>query len=375
MNNRQEPARCIHFDLNKIKPWSNLWLVTFSPPKTKALTISNNRDRHENPQIYFNNIPIDEVNTHCYLGLTFSYNLKWNAHIDNVTVKASQRTNMMIPLKYKLDKTSLQTMYLTFVRPVMEYGISVWGGTYDSNIVKLERVQIDALRIITGATQRSNIANLYAEVNIPTFMERRDTQMLMMMFKVKNNITPSSLSDLLPNDHPVEHNYNLRRENHMNNPIPRLESTSRSFMYYAKNLWNNLSQNFKNTQSISVFKKGIQNLKEQNVLYYYGKRWCNVHHSRIRMGCSKLNEDLCQNLHVKDSPTCACGSNTETAKHYFMDCPLFIDERRNLVNTVTQITEFKLNTLLHGCPDLILQSNKHVFDAVHRYLKDTKRFE
>ena len=98
------------------------------------MTISNKRDRHENPQIYFNNIPIDEVNTHCYLGLTFSYNLKWNAHIDNVTVKASQRTNMMIPLKYKLDKTSLQTMYLTFVRAIMEYGISVWGGTYDSNI-------------------------------------------------------------------------------------------------------------------------------------------------------------------------------------------------------------------------------------------------
>ena len=34
-------------------------------------------------------------------------------------------------------------------------------------------------------------------------------------------------------------------------------------MYYAKN--------FKNMRSISVFKKEIQNLKEQNVLYYYGK--------------------------------------------------------------------------------------------------------
>ena len=70
---------------------------------------------------------------------------------------------------------------------------------------------------------------------------------MFMMFKVKNNITPSSLSDLLLHDHPVEHNYNLNRENHMNNPMPRLESTSRTFMYYAKNLWNNISQNFKNT--------------------------------------------------------------------------------------------------------------------------------
>ena len=95
VDNRQEAAECINSKLNKIKNWSNQWLVTFLPPKTKSLTISK-RDRHEHPPIHFNNIPIAEVHTHCYLG----NNVESNAHIDNVTVKASQRTNMMIPLKY-----------------------------------------------------------------------------------------------------------------------------------------------------------------------------------------------------------------------------------------------------------------------------------
>ena len=32
VDNRQEAAECINSDLNKIKNWSNQWLVTFSPP-------------------------------------------------------------------------------------------------------------------------------------------------------------------------------------------------------------------------------------------------------------------------------------------------------------------------------------------------------
>ena len=45
----------------------------------------------------------------------------------------------------------------------MEYCIAVWGGTYDSNILKLERLNVEAQRLITDATARSNISNLYAE--------------------------------------------------------------------------------------------------------------------------------------------------------------------------------------------------------------------
>ena len=56
--------------------------------------------------------------------------------------------NMIMPLKYKLDRRSLENMYKPFVGPVMEYGIVVWGGTYETSLANLVEINIKAMRII-----------------------------------------------------------------------------------------------------------------------------------------------------------------------------------------------------------------------------------
>jgi len=91
-----------------------------------------------NPPVIFNTQVIEEVTSHTYLGLKFSNNLRWNNHIHDISLRARQRLNLMIPLKYKLNRQALETMYHAFVLPSMEYGIVVWGGTYDSDMAKLE---------------------------------------------------------------------------------------------------------------------------------------------------------------------------------------------------------------------------------------------
>ena len=50
----------------------------------------------------------------------------------------------------------------------MEYASVVWGGTYDSDLCKLDQVQVEAMRLITGATARSSIKALYEETGWPT---------------------------------------------------------------------------------------------------------------------------------------------------------------------------------------------------------------
>ena len=82
-------------------------------------------------------------------------------HIHEIAVKAPQQLNAMQPLKHKLDRSSLETMYKSFVLPVMEYAVAVWGGSYDSDILKLELIHVNGMCLVTGATAWSNIANLY----------------------------------------------------------------------------------------------------------------------------------------------------------------------------------------------------------------------
>ena len=83
---------------------------------------------------------------------------------------------------------------------------------------------------------------------------------------------------------------------------------------------------------------------DSKIHYYYGQRWANVHHSRMRIGCSGLNYDLHTNLHVINSPSCRCGAPQETANHYFMECILYDDQRLELRDVVSAICPFEFKT-------------------------------
>ena len=242
---------------------------------------------------------IEDVPAHTYLGLKFAHNLRWNHHINDISIKARRKLNLMIPLKFKLDRKSLEIMYKSFVQPTMEYAISVWGGTFDSDLVKLERIHVDGMRLITGATARSNIANVYEETKFMSISERRDLSMLIMVYKIKNGLTPGYLVDIMPRENHEYIRYNLRNNQDISVPYTRLEIFRRSFVPFAINLWNKLSQANRNEPTLLAFKHSlIKERDEPNVLYYYGNRWPSIHHSRLRIGCSKFNHDLHYNLHV-----------------------------------------------------------------------------
>ena len=69
----------------------------------------------------------------------------------------------MRKLKFKLDRRSLQTVYFSIIRLVIEYSDVVWDTCilYEAN--ELETIQIEATRIITGATKLVSIDSLYTE--------------------------------------------------------------------------------------------------------------------------------------------------------------------------------------------------------------------
>jgi hypothetical protein len=56
-------------------------------------------------------------------------------------------------LKFRLDRSSLEKLYLSFIRPLLEYGDVVEDSHNIYLINNLEKVQIEAMRIILGGTK------------------------------------------------------------------------------------------------------------------------------------------------------------------------------------------------------------------------------
>ena len=318
VDNRDESARLVTEDLARIAAWSEKWLVTFSPAKTKSLIISNKNDAYKNPAVNLMGKHVEEVDSHMYLGLCFSNNLRWKAHINDISLKARRKLNLMIPLKMKVDRKSLETMYKCFVQPSMEYANVIWGGSYDVDILKLENIHLDAMRLIVGATSRSNIVNVMNEIGGYYIRNRIDQASLLMMFKILNGLAPEYLCDIMaelngPRNYILRNHYNLRV------PLCRLETYRRSFFPRTINLWNNLSKDVKALESVESFKLSFFVKKsELVVLYYFGQRWPSVHHARMRIGCSKLNHDLYSNLHVRDNPSRDCGAFFPSMPYFYI---------------------------------------------------------
>jgi hypothetical protein len=76
------------------------------------MIISRKIEPQFHPPLYSNNVPIKNVTTHKHLGLTFSNDGSWTTHINEIITKASSRLNIVHKLKFKVDRKSLEHMYL-----------------------------------------------------------------------------------------------------------------------------------------------------------------------------------------------------------------------------------------------------------------------
>ena len=98
----------------------------------------------------------------------------------------------------------------------------------------------------------------------------------------------------------------------------------------------------------------------------------NYLHTRLRTHCSALNLDLFLKK-VSETPLCSCGS-IEDSQHYFFHCSHYQTQRTALMNGISTIHTPTLNLLLYGNSNLSVDINKAIFDKVHKFILDTKRF-
>jgi hypothetical protein len=266
-------------------------------------------------------------------------------------------------------------MYLVFIRPIMEYADIVWDSPM--NVLEpLEKIQRNAARIVTGATAKCSTQGLYDETAWQPLAYRRESHRLVQFYKIMTGRAPSYLSDLVPDQVGTRTRYELRNRQNLDLPIARINSLSYSFFPTTAKLWNNLRTEHKSKPSIQSFKMTrTRNLPKKNPLYSIGARLESCIHSRLRIGNSPLNAHLCNDLHVIPSPICPCGAGqNETPEHFFLTCSLFDQSRNELKQDLLPYVINNVDFLLYGVPNESIAENTKIFTAVHKFIRNSKRF-
>ncbi len=78
-----------------------------------------------------------------------------------MTSKASKKVDQLRSLMHKLDKLTLQTMYMTYIRPTLEYASIVWCNCSEKERKEIEDVQLSAARVVTSAVKGTSHEIIY----------------------------------------------------------------------------------------------------------------------------------------------------------------------------------------------------------------------
>ena len=73
-----------------------------------------------------------------------------------------------------------------------------------------------------------------------------------------------------------------------------------------------------------------KNLFHCKILYSFGTKQEYIRHTQMRVGFSPLNRHLFRHG-LTDHASCACGYEAEDLVHNFLDCPLYTEQRRELI--------------------------------------------
>lgn len=66
----------------------------------------------------------------------------------------------MRKLKFQLDRESLEIIYISFIRPILEYADTVFDNCTQYTKTELDKIQNEAARIVNGTTQLVSIQSL-----------------------------------------------------------------------------------------------------------------------------------------------------------------------------------------------------------------------
>ena len=93
------------------------------------------------------------------LGVTISNNLTWSKHVDNIVSKAGKRVYMLYQLKRAgISQNDLVKMYVSIIRPVLEYACPVWSTIHPG-------LHYDDILVLVGLQslkkRRDNICKAY----------------------------------------------------------------------------------------------------------------------------------------------------------------------------------------------------------------------
>ena len=233
-------------DLHKFYTWTLANRLSLNTEKTFFISHNFKNINSSSFSLTLNGQELCGEESGEFLGVHIDKTLKFNLHIDKISNKISKSVGIIFKLRQFLSMENRVQLYYTLIYPYLNYCNLVWGGTYQTHLIRLVLLQKKAIRIVCNKPYIYPTNELFYNNRILKVPDIHLYNVGIYMFKKIGNGEFSTS------------NYPTRSVNSLIPQFQRLTSTQRSIFYTGPKIWNAIPVDIKNSPSILSFKRNYK---------------------------------------------------------------------------------------------------------------------
>ena len=250
----------INKELIKIENWFVANRLSLNEDKTTYMIFRPpGTPQKDDLNITLNGKNIARTQSIKFLGIIITETLTWNEHVNSIMLRSAKIVGIIRRLKNELPQTVLKTIYSALLEPLINYAITVWGGTTQTNADRIEILQKKAVRAITKSKYNCHTNPLFHKLRLLKFQDMFTMNCCKLAIQAYKSKLPNYHQSKLFTNQTV-HSHETRRRNNIHTLQTTKEYQKDSINYKIGKCWNDLEAKLKTSkQSLASFKKNFKN--------------------------------------------------------------------------------------------------------------------
>ena len=245
-------------ELISVSNWFKSNKLSLNAAKTNFIAFHKHRT-HIDPtsiELFIENSRIINVSSTKFLGVHINESLTWDDHISCVSKKISRNIGILYKSSHLLNKSTLLTIYFSFIYPYFNYCNIIWCPTSKKARKQLSTLQKRCMRVIFKTPYQASVSTFYIEIQLLKLDQIYIYQSLIFMYKYFNNELPGTFKNYFTLSKDV-HSNNLRIAENVR--IGAYKTNLRKFFikYIGPKIWNDACK-YLNMSSLPTFKKSAK---------------------------------------------------------------------------------------------------------------------
>ncbi len=214
--NNPENVNHLQKAIDELHLWTQEWLLKFNKEKCKILHLGKNNDKNN----YFvgthnERVLLEETCLEKDLGIYIDPDLNFKKHIKNIVKKASYSSYKILK-NFSFKKANiLIPLFKTLIRPILEYGNTIWSNGLRKYTNMVENVQRKFTKHVEGLNSFSYEDRL-SKLKLPSLEFRQIRGDMMQVYKIAHNFydnaTTKNLFNFSDNQRLRGHNYKIIKQ-------------------------------------------------------------------------------------------------------------------------------------------------------------------